>query len=74
MDQNANEKVPTNTLSIRPLPFLAMLDHCSICDGPAEFGIYRMVEGAEVLTAVVCREHTVSPKEKETDYETDVDL
>lgn len=57
--------IPTDSISIRPLPFLAMLDHCAICDGPAEFGIYRTVEGQEVLTAVVCKEHTVRPADKE---------
>lgn len=58
-----DNNVPSDTLSIRPLPSLAMLNHCAICDGPAEFGVYRTVGGQEVLTAVVCREHTTKPKE-----------
>ena len=67
MNQQGNEvnNVPTNSISIRPLPSLAMLNHCAVCDGAAEFGIYRTVEGVEVLTAVVCGEHTVRPKEME---------
>ncbi len=53
---------PADTMTIKPLPVLAMLNNCAICDGPAEFGIYRIVEGSEILTAVVCREHTIAPK------------
>ena len=57
-----SDKTALGSMNIRPLSSLAMLNHCAICDGPAEFGIYRIVEGQEVLTAVVCREHTVVPK------------
>jgi hypothetical protein len=60
--QNGDETT-LGSVAIRPLPSLAMLNHCAVCDGPAEFGIYRTVEGVEVLTAVVCGEHTVRPKE-----------
>lgn len=67
MNQTGNEvnNVPTDSISIRPLSPLAMLSDCTVCDSFAEFGIYRTVEGQEVLTAVVCREHTVRPADKE---------